>query len=514
MDTLLLRVTAIMGILMRSWCRLWLVSVLMLAAALGSACSSRLDRPAAGLSAPSCESFLVHMDRLVSSSRVADAGTERILGFPYLRVNRFLASFAAERPREAAYADWVERLRQLDARARHMEFRSLSVAAANELAVRTPPGVTPASFISQCGSHLLQRDLKTAGTRVELLQRARVPDAYQTGWRVVGLYPLLRWPFAEGISRLHREMRESFDKPLSALTLAGRLIRYAPEPAAFLNQAQVAAILQRSAQNPLRVPDPGGKELEHLFETFAPIWEIDTLGDDDRIGLIRLEVSGNARVDVSVPLVYRLVSHARWGGANLLQLVYLIWFPSRPAAGFGDIYAGKLDGLFWRVTLLPSGRPMAYDTIHPCGCYYQVFPGRGFRVVQPVDGSEPVLSPSPLASVSSGARLVIRIGPRTHFIQRVYADRGGFSTVSYGWRHYDDLRSLESWDGRHASLFDQAGLVPGSERPERWLFWPMGVDSAGAMRQWGTHAIAFLGRRHFDDPRLLEGLLRPLNNGY
>jgi len=48
------------------------------------------------------------------------------------------------------------------------------------------------------------------------------------------------------------------------------------------------------------------------------------------------------------------------------------------------------------------------------------------------------------------------------------------------------------------------GLVAGSERPERFLFWPMGIASAGAMRQWGRHATAFVGRRHFDDADLLE----------
>jgi hypothetical protein len=36
------------------------------------------------------------------------------------------------------------------------------------------------------------------------------------------------------------------------------------------------------------------------------------------------------------------------------------------------------------------------------------------------------------------------------------------------------------------------------------LFWPTGVDETGAMRQWGRHATAFLGRRHFDDPDLIE----------
>jgi len=46
--------------------------------------------------------------------------------------------------------------------------------------------------------------------------------------------------------------------------------------------------------------------------------------------------------------------------------------------------------------------------------------------------------------------------------------------------------------------------VPGTQRAERFFFWPMGIASAGAMRQWGRHATAFVGRRHFDDAQLLE----------
>jgi hypothetical protein len=32
----------------------------------------------------------------------------------------------------------------------------------------------------------------------------------------------------------------------------------------------------------------------------------------------------------------------------------------------------------------------------------------------------------------------------------------------------------------------------------------MGIRSAGAMRQWGRQATAFVGRRHFDDADLIE----------
>jgi hypothetical protein len=51
--------------------------------------------------------------------------------------------------------------------------------------------------------------------------------------------------------------------------------------------------------------------------------------------------------------------------------------------------------------------------------------------------------------------------------------------------------------------------VPGTERAERWLFWPMGIASAGQMRQWGRHATAFVGRRHFDDAGLLDLYFAP-----
>jgi len=59
--------------------------------------------------------------------------------------------------------------------------------------------------------------------------------------------------------------------------------------------------------------------------------------------------------------------------------------------------------------------------------------------------------------------------------------------------------------GGRRSLYGPDGLVAGSERGERWLLWPMGIASPGAMRQWGRHPTAFVGRRHFDDPYLIDG---------
>jgi hypothetical protein len=68
----------------------------------------------------------------------------------------------------------------------------------------------------------------------------------------------------------------------------------------------------------------------------------------------------------------------------------------------------------------------------------------------------------------------------------------------------DSLRSLALPSGGRRSLYDPRGFVPGTDRAEAWLFWPMGIAEAGTMRQWGRHATAFVGRRHFDDADLLE----------
>jgi hypothetical protein len=70
-------------------------------------------------------------------------------------------------------------------------------------------------------------------------------------------------------------------------------------------------------------------------------------------------------------------------------------------------------------------------------------------------------------------------------------------------------RRSSSRDARHPSrssgfLWLRVGIVHASDRPERYWFWPLGIPSAGAMRQWGHHATAFVGRRHFDEPFLVE----------
>ena len=214
-------------------------------------------------------------------------------------------------------------------------------------------------------------------------------------------------------------------------------------------------------------------------------------------------------VDGAQQVVYAHPAWTRYRDRVLLQLVYTIWFPERPPQSDGDILAGRLDGITWRVTLAPDGAPLLYDTIHPCGCYHLFFPTPRAQALPAPEGWRSGCSrrsrcrASPRPSVRCCASRAARTTSSASAVVR-----GSDSLARYELRPYGELRSLLRLDGGRASIFGADGLVPGSERPERCLFWPMGIASAGAMRQWGRHATAFVGRRHFDDADLLEKRFR------
>ena len=180
-------------------------------------------------------------------------------------------------------------------------------------------------------------------------------------------------------------------------------------------------------------------------------------------------------------------------------------FPERPKGAGWDILGGHLDGVLWRVTLAPDGSPWVYDTIHPCGCYHLFFPtARAAPKAQPETLDETAFAPQTLPRIEPGARVELRLDSGTHYPANRPSGRSCARAVRSFFAEDDSLRSLPLPGGGSRSAFRPDGIVPGSERGERWLFWPMGVPEPGAMRQWGRHATAFVGRRHFDDPWLLE----------
>jgi hypothetical protein len=161
--------------------------------------------------------------------------------------------------------------------------------------------------------------------------------------------------------------------------------------------------------------------------------------------------------------------------------------------------------VLWRVTLTPDGTPWVYDSMHLCGCYHLFFPtARAAAKPQPDTLDETAFTPQALPRVASGERVLVRLAARTHYVQGLALAQGPTDGAEYVFAEDDELRARPLPQGGTRSIFRPDGIVPGSERAERYFFWPMGIAEPGAMRQWGRHATAFVGRRHFDDPDLLE----------
>lgn len=454
-----------------------------------------------------CEIYLQTLDAAVARHEAGDAGAWRLPGFPHLRSNRFLATFRQLPLDETQTREWLSRLRTLDAEARAVELANLSPATREALLAQAPFLSGHSEAIGRCGELLLARDAAEPRRLASIRARSKVPNHYSNWQRVLGLYPLTQWFARRGVSSLHEDLAAEFALPLDQLPVRGTLRRYVPATAAHLQTAEIAGLLQQAQRNPLAIPEPQGAALASLLNHFAPVWEFEQRTDDDRIGQIRFHDETRAHyVDVDTPVAYRWISHTRFNGEALLQLNYLVWMPARTAQSTTDIYAGAFDGLIWRVTLLPDGTPLAFDSVHPCGCYYLLFNGAHTTARTTSNIAEPVLVAQQLPALQPGQRMVIRVRAADHYIQRVYPDadtRG----VAYQLLDNQHLLTVRDADGKAHSLFDDAGLLRASARPERYLLWPFGISSAGAMRRSGTHAIAFVGVRHFDDAYLLDELV-------
>ncbi len=482
--------------------------VILLAACVGAPIGPTAESSAF---ATPCMSFYNALDNAVMDQGVKDGGEASIRGFPYLRTNRFLSSYRHASLTGKAFEAWVDRLERLDFEARKIEIGNFAAGTLQTLLPSIPEGIGSGrdlmSAVRRCAQLLRQQHIATKAGRSLLQEQAVVQQDYKIGQRIIGLYALTRLPVAYGIHRWQMRTAAKFREPLDSLPIHGALTRFTPSPRERLASAsQVAELLTRSSRNPLAVPELNQEESLRLFATFAPIFEVDIATSDDRIGAPYWpETGANPAVETTRPMVYRRLSHTRFQGRPLLQLNYIIWFPSRPCTSAVDILCGHMDGINWRVTLSPAGEPLVFDSIHNCGCYHMFFPTRHIlpRRLETLD--ETAFVPQQTPELLPSERLVLRIASGTHHIEAIYIERPyDGAQEEYAWADYRNLRALPRKDGRRQSLFQPNGLVPGTARKERWLLWPMGVASPGSMRQWGRHATAFVGRRHFDDPCLIE----------
>lgn len=427
--------------------------------------------------------------------------------YPFLRVNRFLSSFRNELDSPEKIRQWLERMSQLDHSSRLTEIARIPAQELKSLSLSVKSREELYKKIDNCASLMTETVIMSDLHFSQIRQQAVVPDDYSIFKRTVGLYPLAAVFFLQGVKDLHEETRDRFSPPLSERLPDEAFLRYGPAHNRSANELDIVSYDDK-INNPLSIPEVKDTSLSILFQSHAPIWEIETQGYHDFLG-VPVWQPEHISVDIRQPVSYTYHTFARFKGDVLLQLNYVIWFPARPLKGPFDLLGGHIDGITWRVTLDKSGDVLFYDSIHNCGCYHLIFPGS--KIVQVPNGyslEEPLLAPQRAPELKQGERVVITLNTGAHYLsglRTVKADKIKVNT-HYVLRDYSILRMLETTgEGRvKHSMFDVNGLVPGTERKERWLFWPMGIAEPGAMRQRGRHAIAFVGRRHFDDPYLLE----------
>ena len=491
-------------------------------------------RPAAPLSeAAVCADWVDKLDAVTRQAGVSDGGSHRLPDYPFLRSDRFLASFGDEAAyNTAAFGAWVGRLAELDRDARDAELSNLPLQFLPLLITDDAAGKQRIQATTQAcaglavGVLLQSAPMATAPGRRLLAAQAQVDDDYSVAKRALGLYPLTRVLFFAGVQRWQQSTAEKF--AAKAPSQATPVKRYSPasEP---VPAAQIAEAYARRKPDALGIPRLSPLDAALLLRAYAPDLHIETRGSYDRFGALQWGSDsmpsdavppGSAQapsVLTDQPVVYQRIAHTRYQNQTLLQLVYSVWFPERPRASSIDLFSGQLDSVVLRLTLAPDGTPWLYDSIHSCGCYHLFFPTSSARPLTPPSTGasstpEPIewaFIPATLPALKPGQRMTLHLESQTHYVKGLRPLVAAADGPPTPYALLDDaaLRTLPvsgALRGNTRSAFWPNGIVPGTERGERALFWPMGIDSPGAMRQWGRQPTAFVGRRHFDDARLME----------
>jgi hypothetical protein len=448
----------------------------------------------------SCADFFASLDKKTEAEEVLDPGVFRVRNYPYLRVNRFIASFCEEVDGQAAFEAWTDRMQALDQDARQYEIANLSDSTVAMLdPVRGRSGLY--DKVAICGDLLKKADFHDIEHQQELLNRVSASDEYIALRRVLGIYPLTSLFVSHGVSKWHAEAHKNFsnEPPVNWQT-----IRYVPGQK--IDWESARQIITPPKGDTLGIPVYSPEQREALFRMYAPVWEIQIQSEDDRIGTPIWTDKGVLDVDTHQPVTFTLLSYTRFEKQILTQLNYIVWFPSRPKQSAWDLYGGMLDGLNYRVTLDGDGTPLLYETVHNCGCYYKAYPTKRLQTRAKIDYAEPPLVLTAPDLEPSKNFVAVAMESRTHYVRHLYPLPRELEPepVAYSLVDYGQLRSLPYSSADRRSMFAQSGLAPGSERLERFILWPTGVLSPGGMRQWGRHAVAFVGRRHFDDPFYMD----------
>jgi hypothetical protein len=465
-------------------------------------------RPVANFERPAeYERFFELLDHTVKAAGVRNASDFAVVGFPYLRSNRFLAGLKPDLNNEARRRQWVRWMQALDLAARRKEIQNLPAEYLKKLAHRLGEPVDRKIIVKRAADYsnrLLAHDQRQADFYQTLLAVVSVPSEYSTAMRVVGIYPLTSIPVTAVTRRVQEKFRKWHQAPADQFEILGRLIAYGPARGPAYSESIVRLIMQRSKRNALGVPRPTIADRQILLAMFAPVFYQDVAAAYDEIGEVVWQ-NDTVSINPAKPTVYYYLSHARLKGEPILQLNYVFWYSARNGPLSPWIETGPLDGLTVRISLDPQGQPFMVDIMNNCGCYhfYLPHPQTPAKIIAVPDGID-AFAPRRLPPSYPGQRLGLRIMSGWHQVHHLAAASMPISYTPYRLVDYDRLEMLPRADHMFESIFNSKGIAKDSPRIESLIFFPMGIADIGSMRQRGHHAVVFIGRAHFDDPHLFD----------
>ncbi|MGD8302256.1 MAG: hypothetical protein PVI55_07555 [Desulfobacterales bacterium] len=431
----------------------------------------------------------------------------QVTGFPYLRANRFVVSLKGRLGNDAQRNQWVRWMQQLDIAARKTEIQNLSAAVVQRLAADfgfEADRQRLLAITTEYSDTLLTHD-QNQPDFFEVLDVA-VQDAseYSNLMRIFGLYPLAAIPVAVVTLQVNDEIAEWHQMTAHERPTMGRLVTYAPADALDFNRQVVRDIMERSRQNPLKIPLPPADDRKTLRAIFAPLIVQDSAADYDWLGAV-VWTDKTLSVDPNTPKAYTYFSHAYMKNKPVLQINYVFWYSERNGPNSPRIERGNMDGLTVRVSLDENGNPFMVDIMNNCGCYHFYVPrkervGRILSSPMAIDAFVPARLPENYPR----QRIAIHVISGWHQVGHIGSQAMPNAFQPYQFLPYEQLEMLPQNDDSHESIFNSRGIGKYSERVESDIFIPMGIPQVGRMRQRGHHAVKFVGRAHFDDPYLFD----------
>ena len=451
--------------------------------------------------------FFDELDSAVYRSGARNGAYFAVPGFPYLRADRFLVSLKDRLKNDAQKDQWVRLMQQLDIAARKTEIQTLPASEVEKLAaafaLKPERRILQAKAISY--SHKLLAHDQRQSDFFEVLEVAvQNSSEYSTLMRIFGLYPLASIPVAIVTLRVNDEIAERHQLPEDERSTLGTLTVYGPNGGLGFSDQEIRKIMERSKQNPLRIPLPSAGDQKRLLEIFAPLIIQDLAADYDKLGAV-VWTDKQLSVNPDKPVAYYYFSHAYLKNEPVLQINYVIWYSERSGPKSPGIERGNMDGLTVRVSLDGHGSPFIVDIMNNCGCYHFFAPRQEkIQQIRPLPLAIDAFVPTGLPDDFPTKRLTISVISGWHQVANLDARRIPLDFMPYELEPYQRLEMLPKNDTQNESMFTARGIGKYSERIESDIFIPMGVPQVGRMRQRGHHAIKFVGRAHFDDPYLFD----------